>query len=203
MIATKGELTGKAPGAVYGEGLGRFLVTLIGREYLPFAVTFGAMAFSTFVFDTLDVSTRLGRYILQELVGAKGKVSALVGTGLTCGVPMAFILLAEPGAWRMFWTLFGTSNQLLASLSLLGICVWLKKSGRTYAYALLPMFFVGAVTVTSLVLQIRDAFGAAATSAARLNGGVCVVLLTLALTLFVMGARVLLGRDSTTPAPAV
>jgi carbon starvation protein len=203
MIATKGELTGKAPGAVYGEGLGRFLVTLIGREHLPFAITFGAMAFSTFVFDTLDVSTRLGRYILQELVGAKGRVAALVGTGLTCAVPLAFILLAEPGAWRMFWTLFGTSNQLLASLSLLGICVWLKKSGRTYAYALLPMFFVGAVTLTSLVLQIRDAFLPTAPSAARINGGVCLVLLVLALTLFVMGARVLLGRDSTRPAPAV
>ncbi|HEY7509908.1 MAG TPA: carbon starvation CstA family protein, partial [Vicinamibacteria bacterium] len=60
MIATGPELAGKSPGAVYGGGLGRFLAVIIGEEHLFFATTFGAMAFSTFVFDTLDVSTRLG-----------------------------------------------------------------------------------------------------------------------------------------------
>jgi carbon starvation protein len=204
MIATKGELAGKAPGAVYGAGLGRLLVTIIGPEYLLFAITFGAMAFSTFVFDTLDVSTRLGRYIIQELVGAKGKVAAAVATAITCGVPLLFVLMAGSGAWRSFWTLFGTSNQLLASLSLLGICVWLKKSGRRYAYALLPMVFVGVVTLSSLVLQIRDAFlGPAASVAVRVNGVVAVVLLALALSLFTAGGRVLLSRDGPKPAPAV
>jgi carbon starvation protein len=204
MIATQSELAGKAPGAVYGAGLGRFLVTVIGQEHLLFATTFGAMAFSTFVFDTLDVSTRLGRYIIQELTGAKGRVAAMLATGLTCGVPLLFVLMAGSGAWRSFWTLFGTSNQLLASLSLLGICVWLKKSGKRYAYALLPMLFVGAVTLSSLVLQIRDAFfvpGAAAV--VRLNGMVAVVLLGLALSLFVVGGKVLLSRDGARPAPAV
>jgi carbon starvation protein len=204
MIATKGELAGKAPGAVYGAGLGRFLVTILGPEHLLLATTFGAMAFSTFVFDTLDVSTRLGRYILQELTGAKGKLAAGVATGITCGVPLLLMLLTGSGAWRSFWTLFGTSNQLLASLSLLGICVWLKKSGKRYAYALLPMLFVGTVTISSLVLQIRDAFFAAgATAALQLNGGVALVLLALALSLFVAGGRMLLSRDGPRPAPAV
>jgi carbon starvation protein len=204
MIATQGELTGKAPGAVYGAGLGRFLVTVIGEEHLLFATTFGAMAFSTFVFDTLDVSTRLGRYILQELAGAKGRVAAAVATAITCGVPLAFALMAGTGAWRSFWTLFGTSNQLLAALSLLGICVWLKKSGRRYAYAVLPMLFVGAVTMVSLVLQIHQAFFVeGAKTVVKVNGGVSVVLLVLALSLFTAGGRVLLSRDGARPAPAV
>lgn len=204
MIATQGQLTGKAPGAIYGAGLGRFLVTVIGEEHLLFATTFGAMAFSTFVFDTLDVSTRLGRYILQELAGAKGRMAAAVATGLTCGVPLAFVLMAGSGAWRSFWTLFGTSNQLLAALSLLGICVWLKKSGRRYAYALLPMLFVASVTLVSLVLLIREAFFVpAAKAVVQVNGGVSVVLLVLALSLFTAGGRVLLSRDSARPAPAV
>jgi carbon starvation protein len=204
MIAAKGELAGKAPGAVYGVGLGRFLVTVIGEEHLLFATTFGAMAFSTFVFDTLDVSTRLGRYIVQELTGAKGKVAAIWATGFTCGVPLLLVVMTSSGSWRSFWTLFGTSNQLLASLSLLGICVWLKKSGKRYAYALLPMLFVGAVTLSSLVLQIRDAFFAAeATAVVRMNGVVALVLLGLALSLFVAGGKVLLSRDGPRPAPAV
>ncbi len=49
------------------------------------------MAFSTFVFDTLDVSTRLGRYIVQELLGWKGRAGALAATGLTVGVPGVFL----------------------------------------------------------------------------------------------------------------
>jgi carbon starvation protein len=204
MIASAGDLTGKAPGAVYGAGLGRFLVILIGEENLVFATTFGAMAFSTFVFDTLDVSTRLGRYILQEMVGVKGKVSAVVATAVTCGVPLAFVLLAGSGAWRSFWTLFGTSNQLLAALSLLGICVWLKKSGRSYVWALLPMCFVSVVTLVSLVFQVRDAFFVPqATTVVRVNGAVSVVLLVLALSLFTLGARVLMDRDRPRAVPAV
>lgn len=204
MVASSGDLAGKAPGAVYGAGLGRFLVTFIGEEHLVFATTFGAMAFSTFVFDTLDVSTRLGRYILQELVGTRGKVSAFLATALTCGVPLAFVLLAGSGAWRSFWTLFGTSNQLLASLSLLGICVWMKKSGRNYVWALLPMCFVAVVTLVSLVLQVRDAFfvpGAA--TVLRVNGVVASVLLVLALSLFTLGARVLLEPEKPRAAPAL
>jgi len=204
MIATQSELAGKAPGAVYGAGLGRFLVTVIGEEHLLFATTFGAMAFSTFVFDTLDVSTRLGRYILQELTGARGRVAAGVATAVTCGVPLAFVLMAGSGAWRSFWTLFGTSNQLLAALSLLGICVWLKKSGRRYAYALLPMLFVSVVTLVSLVMQIHQAFFVpGAKTVVLVNGAVCVVLLVLALSLFTAGGRVLLSRDSARPAEAV
>ena len=204
MIATQSELVGKAPGAVYGAGLGRFLVTVIGEEHLLFATTFGAMAFSTFVFDTLDVSTRLGRYILQELAGVRSKVAAGVATAITCGVPLFFLWLGGSGAWRSYWTLFGTSNQLLAALSLLGICVWLKKSGRRYAYALLPMLFVSVVTLVSLVMQIHHAFFVPkATTVVLVNGAVCVVLLVLALSLFTAGGRVLLSRDSARPAEAV
>jgi carbon starvation protein len=177
---------------------------VIGEEHLLFATTFGAMAFSTFVFDTLDVSTRLGRYILQELAGVRSKVAAGVATALTCGVPLAFVLMAGSGAWRSFWTLFGTSNQLLAALSLLGICVWLKKSGRRYAYALLPMLFVSVVTLVSLVMQIHQAFFVpGAKTVVLVNGVVCVVLLVLALSLFTAGGRVLLSRDSARPAEAV
>ena len=204
MIATKGELAGKAPGAVYGAGLGRFIVTVLGKEYLVIATTFGAMAFSTFVFDTLDVSTRLGRYILQELSNRKGRLSAMVGTAVTCGVPLAFVLLAGSGAWRSFWTLFGTSNQLLASLSLLGICVWLKRTSRPYIYALVPMVFVGAVTLSSLVLLVREALLPGSAAAARVNGVVAVVLLALALSLFTAGARALMSRGGPqATAPAV
>lgn len=195
MVVSQGALAGKAPGTVYGTGLGRFLTVLIGKEHLSFAITFGAMAFSTFVFDTLDVSTRLGRYILQELLGWQGRVSALLATAVTAGVPLVFVLLAGGGAWKFFWTLFGTSNQLLAALSLLGITVWLKKTGKRYWYTLWPAVAVSLVTVSSLLLQIRDAFFLDAVPVVQqINGGVAVVLLLLAGTLMAFGFSALRAR---------
>jgi carbon starvation protein len=142
-----------SPGGIYGEGMGRYLSVLIGERYRLFAVTFGAMVFSTFVFDTLDVATRLGRYILQELLGWSGRLGALAATGLTVGVPMLLVCTAQAGSYRLFWALFGTSNQLLAGLTLLAITVMLKRSGKRYWFTLLPMLFVMAITVWSLLLQ--------------------------------------------------
>ncbi|MBX5484523.1 MAG: carbon starvation protein A [Myxococcaceae bacterium] len=199
MIAAPAVLQGKAPGAIYGAGLGRFMAVIIGEKNLLFATTFGAMAFSTFVFDTLDVSTRLGRYILQELFGATSTVAAAIATAVTVLVPLTFVLAADAGAWKYFWTLFGTSNQLLASLSLMGISVWLKRSGRRYWYALYPMVFVTAVTVTSLLLQIHGAFfKGTATTVQQINGVVCVVLLALAGAVAYFCVRALLA-----PSPPV
>jgi carbon starvation protein len=194
MIATNSELAGKAPGAVYGGGLGRFLAVIIGEKHLLFATTFGAMAFSTFVFDTLDVSTRLGRYILQELTGWSGRAGAVFGTVLTALVPLVFLLAAGEGAYRLFWVLFGTSNQLLAALSLLGISVWLRRSGKRSAFAYVPMAFVMVVTISSLAAQVLAAARLVAESGARvttptMNGVVSLVLLVLAVVLIAEAVR--------------
>lgn len=194
MIATSAELAGKGPGAVYGGGLGRFLAVVIGEEHLYFAVTFGAMAFSTFVFDTLDVSARLGRYILQELTGWSSRGGAVAATAVTALVPLAFLLVAGEGAYRSFWVLFGTSNQLLAALSLLGISVWLHRTGRPSLFTALPMVFVMTVTLWSLVLQVGAAAAAVSASGARLdvvslNGIVSLLLIGLAVVLIVEGFR--------------
>jgi carbon starvation protein len=120
-------------------------------------MTFGAMAFSTFVFDTLDVATRLGRYILQELTGRQGKVSAVFATLATAGIPAFLMAKAPEGSWSNFWTLFGTSNQLLAALTLLGVTVWLYRTSRRYWFTLIPMLFVMTITFWSLAKQIQVA----------------------------------------------
>jgi carbon starvation protein len=154
MIVAQDSLRGKAPGTIYGNGIGQFLTLIVGQKNLAFAVTFGAMAFSTFVFDTLDVSMRLGRYIVQELFGWKGKFGALVGTLLTLGLPFYFILFAPPNSWTKFWTLFGASNQLLAGLTLLTITVWLYHARQRIAFTLLPMIFVLVITLWALIALV-------------------------------------------------
>lgn len=125
----------KGPNFLYARGIGNFL----GVLGIPaaFGISFGLMAFTTFVYDTLDVCTRLGRYILQELTGWNGKVGRFMTTALTAGVPLFFLMWQPTDAtgkiverWRIFWELFGASNQLLAALTLLGVTVWLWRTYR-------------------------------------------------------------------------
>lgn len=155
MMMAPADVTGLKPGSIYGRGIGEFLTLIIGKDHLPFAMTFGAMAFSTFVFDTLDVSTRLGRYLIEELTGLSGWQGATLGTLLTI-LPAALILVnTDSGMWQQFWTLFGAANQLLAALTLLVISAWLHQNGKRLAFTFIPMVFVLVTTLVALVQITR------------------------------------------------
>ena len=190
MIAAPAGIAGLAPGTIYGNGLGEYLSVLIGRENLPFAVTFGAMAFSTFVFDTLDVCTRLGRYILQELIGWRAPGGAVIGTLATVALPLLFLQAAGEGLWLQFWTLFGASNQLLAGLTLLTVAVWMRRSGRSARPILAPLAFVLVITLWALAaLAVRNLGATRGLDLALVNGLSAVALCGLALFLLVAAAR--------------
>jgi carbon starvation protein len=190
------------PGKIYGDGIGKFLTVIIGKENFLFAATFGAMAFSTFVFDTLDVSTRLGRYILQELFDWRGRGAAAGATVLTLLPPAFFIATARPPgpgvrpAYLDFWTLFGTSNQLLAALTLLSITVWLHREKRRIWYTAIPMVFIMVITVWALFIQVRSSVAmmraeGVALNAATMNGVVGLALLGLAVSMMIESAKAL------------
>jgi len=148
------------------------------------------MAFSTFVFDTLDVSTRLGRYIVQELFGWKGKSGALAGTLLTVGLPLLLVVTSDQKAYLEYWTLFGASNQLLAAMTLLVIGVWLKKTGRLSRFTLIPMLFVLVMTTWALVsILIDKATTAAHSLPAAANAITAAMLLALAGFLVLTGFK--------------
>jgi carbon starvation protein len=139
MVLTRDHalMSNPKPNLIYAHGIGSFLNTF--GIPAAFAVSFALMAFTTFVYDTLDVCTRLGRYIIQELTGWHGAKGRWFGTLLTAGVPVIFVMQkvtnaqgqAEP-AWRVFWSLFGASNQLLAALTLLTVTVWLWRTRRQW-----------------------------------------------------------------------
>ena len=205
MVAASGSLVGadgKAlpAGKIYGNGIGEFLTIVIGKEYLQFAITFGAMAFSTFVFDTLDVSMRLGRYIVQELCGLPGRFGAIVGTLGTVAIPFVMIFFAKPGSWADFWTLFGASNQLLAALTLLSITVWLHQARKRIAFTLLPMLFVLVITLWALGLMVYGNFSASNGFDIRLvNGFASLALILLAIYLVITAFIKLRGERAAPP----
>ncbi|MBI4546700.1 MAG: carbon starvation protein A [Ignavibacteriae bacterium] len=225
MIVTQDEIKGLKPGTIYGNGIGNFMTLIIGKENLPFAITFGAMAFSTFVFDTLDVCTRLGRYILQELFRWRSRAGAAAATAITIALPVYFITLAEEGSWVKFWTLFGASNQLLAALTLLSITVWLYRTrkpalarrapagkpakgtsaGKRIWFTLLPMLFVLTITLWSLGgLTIANLQAAKGLSVEMINAFAALALIVLALYLAVTALiKVNMERKSGLAAEAV
>jgi carbon starvation protein len=190
MIVLPEDLGGLQPGTIYGNGIGRFLTLLIGPENLNFAITFGAMAFSTFVFDTLDVCTRLGRYILEELTGVRTRTSALVTTLVTVCVPLLILTQSKSGSWVDFWTLFGASNQLLAGLTLIAVSVWLHQTGRRTLFTLLPAAFVLVITLWALLQIALSNFSLSAGLDVKLANGVAsLVLVGLALFVIASAAR--------------
>lgn len=152
MVLVPGTTSG-TPDAIYARGIGNFM-NICGIP-MQFAIGFGLLAFSSFVFDTLDVCTRLGRYVFQELTGLRGLVGGACATILTLAGPSIYLVVSPPGSFRSFWTIFGTSNQLLAALTLVGVSVWLWRTGRPVIFALLPAYFMLASTGTALVLNFR------------------------------------------------
>jgi carbon starvation protein len=116
---------------------------------------------------------------------------------LTAAPPSA----GQPPTYMLFWTLFGTSNQLLAALTLMGITVWLKRSGKRYWFTLLPMLFVLGITVWALVLQVWAALsGPLGLNATTMNAVVGVLLLVLAA--FIAFRSLRSARETVTLQPA-
>lgn len=151
LFVSKGSTGPGTPDEIYARGLATFL-QIVG---IPFAlgVAFAKLAFATFIYDTLDVATRLGRYIFQELTGWMDRPGKYMGTLATILVPGYVLLAAPPGgvpAWKVYWPLFGTSNQLLACLTLAAVTVWLNQEGKKWWVTGVPCVLMALVTLASL-----------------------------------------------------
>ena len=186
--------TGQPPTLVFANGMGH----LLGALGLPSAlgVSFGALAISTFLLTTLDTSTRLARYVLEELFRLqRGNRLAIVGAtaaSLLLPAVMTQITLHLPDgtpapAWRVIWPVFGATNQLLGALAMLVVTAWLRNQGRRYAFVAAPMLFMFAVTLVALV-QLVWRYGATS-----LIGGIAAALLVLAVILLVEAIRRVFG----------
>lgn len=200
MLAADSDLVkNPKPNFIYAQGIGSFLDVFGVPATL--GVSFALMAFTTFVYDTLDVCTRLGRYILQELTGMQGTAGRWVGTLLTIGAPLYFLMQTPTDSngnpvpvWLTFWSLFGASNQLLAALALLGVTVWLWRTRRSrwvWAVTGLPMLFMYTMSIMSLVSLIRKSF--VDSSRGNMVGWIAVLLVALAILMLIDGVAAIFG----------
>jgi carbon starvation protein len=148
-----------------GGGGGRFAA---GVGKLVYAGTFGllpevfgtALGFGAFVMIVLTVTQlvfRVMRVTLTEWVGEavppvrNMHVSSIISMVLTAALVLT-------GTWVYLWQMFGSSNQLMAALSLLVVTVWLKSENRKPTFALVPMLFMYITTLFATVVTARNLY---------------------------------------------
>ena len=191
LLAPSDPATQQSPDRIYANGISHFVERFgVNRE---FARSFALLAFATFIYDTLDVATRLGRYVFQELTGLKNRWGSVVATLATLALPAFSVTWTVKDAsghivpaWKLFWTLFGTSNQLLAALTLLTITVWLKRTNRPWLVSAAPATFMLVMTLWSLTLTVKPWLVGLLSGPPHLDQIAFIALILMALALLVL-----------------
>jgi carbon starvation protein len=144
-------------------GMARIFSGLPGMNALlaywyHFAIMFEAL----FILTTIDTGTRIGRFLLQELMGRvhapSGEPKNLVG-GLvsTFAVVAGWAYFILTGNITTLWPMFGVANQLLACTALAVATTILLRESKKRVYALvtvLPLVFVATTTISAAVMSI-------------------------------------------------
>ncbi len=110
-----------------------------------------------FAATTMDTGLRLQRFVIQEAAELAGvKVGTLLGTVLALAVCMALAFGAgtDGSGGMVIWPLFGTTNQLLAALTLAIVTVILIKKGRNPLFTMVPLVFLLLMSLYALVVQL-------------------------------------------------
>jgi carbon starvation protein len=149
----------KGGASAFITGGGNLLASAWGLPVV-FANTLLATMVVLFASTTMDAGVRLQRYIIQEwgaIYNIKALESNVVATlvAVGCCLALAFGAGGPTGnGGNIIWPLFGATNQILASLTLLVISIFLIKLGRPAQYTLVPMALVMVIASWGCAVQL-------------------------------------------------
>lgn len=162
-----GDIT--SPPKLFASGIATMVAMIGGKtEVVTSGVVYTllTLAVSVFALTSLDTGTRLGRYMFTELCVKEGEkaeeikgvrgffakpvVGTLIMVIIGCGI--GFLSLSQ------IWGLFGAANQLLAGIALMAVACWLGNIGKSNKMFFVPMIFMLAATLTSLVMTLITKF---------------------------------------------
>lgn len=156
------EGAGLTPPAAFASGI----ATMFGAETSAVYGTIYALltlAVSVFALTSLDTGTRLSRFMFSELFLKEGEeswkdakgVRKLLANPVFSTVFMVVIGCILGGlSLSQIWGLFGAANQLLAGIALMAVAAWLGEVGKNNKMFFIPMIFMLAATLTSLIQTV-------------------------------------------------
>lgn len=136
-------------GDLMNEGLG-IPTSLSATILATMAVLFAA--------TTMDSGIRLQRLVVAEMAELAGvKLSGVVATiiAVGCALGLTFSMGLDGSGGMLIWPLFGTTNQLMAGLTLSVVVIILTQLRRPTWPVLIPLVFVTAMSLWAAVLQLR------------------------------------------------
>ena len=140
--------------------------TFVGSLGIPVATakTLMAVIVIAFAATSLDTGARIQRLVIAELAdtyGLKQLTNRFVASAVGIGAALLLAVTQGGGTGGLaLWPLFGTTNQLVASVTLLIVSIWLQRKGRAIVYTVTPMLAVAAVTAWAMVGNLVDYYSA-------------------------------------------
>lgn len=140
------------PILAFALAMGQLLNSSVGLS-LAFGTVMGILIVEGFLITTLDSAVRLNRYLFEEFWrNIFSNPPAITrkfwfNSGLSV---VLMLLLAWKQGYRLIWPLFGSTNQLLAAITLIAATVWLHRAGRKSWFTLLPAVIMMITTIGSL-----------------------------------------------------
>jgi carbon starvation protein len=137
-----------ANGGVFANGLAAFLAK-IGVP-VSFGLPYGSVFLTLMALTIMYLVVRFMRVASAEFLGDAIPVIRNTAVGTIVALVLSALMIWT-GFWTYVWILFGGSNQLMASLALLIISLWLKSKGKNYLWAFVPFIFMFITSIAALL----------------------------------------------------
>jgi carbon starvation protein len=144
------------PILAFALSMGHLLNNSIGIS-LAFGTVIGILIVEGFLITTLDSAVRLNRYLLEELWSSifENPPPFMRKFWFNSGISVVLMLvIAWTNSYKHIWPLFGSTNQLLAALTLIAVSVWLHRAKRSTWFTIIPAVIMVVTTIASLAYKL-------------------------------------------------